>query len=64
MMNVQSCPDCGASRFKRAPLLLLAILEPLVRLRRYRCTRCGRASWKPRLEREVKPPPLGPTSSW
>jgi hypothetical protein len=59
MKSVQACPECGCSRFKRAPLLLLAVFEPIVRRWRYRCAGCGWIGWMHRLERQVKPPSPG-----
>ena len=52
---MRPCPRCGSDRLKRAPLLLLAVAEPIVGRRRYRCPGCGWTGWKHRLKRLPRP---------
>jgi hypothetical protein len=45
------CPACGADRLKGAPLpLVSAVVFPLVRRYRYRCSSCRWSGWKRRLK--------------
>jgi hypothetical protein len=45
------CPACGADRLKGAPLpLVSAVVFPLIRRYRYRCSSCRWSGWKRRLK--------------
>jgi len=55
---VRACPACGSERVRRAPLLLLAIVEPIVGRRRYQCGDCAWTGWKHRLRRRSDAPAL------
>jgi len=48
---VTGCPACGADRLKGAPLpLVSAVVFPLIRRYRYRCSNCRWTGWKRRLK--------------